>query len=349
MPNRSADLRSDTLTQPTAEMKQAIATAALGDDCYDEDPTVHRLQELAAEKVGMEAALYVPTGTMGNSCALLSHTSPGDEILFEERAHMYNWESGAFANVGGLAARTLSTPDGILRPEQLEAAMRPSNVHFPPSALVCIENTHNNHAGIAWTPAQVEAAAAVVHERGAKLHIDGARIFNASIARHAEVGDYTRHADSLMFCISKGLSAPVGSLVCGSRAFVDEAYRMRKRLGGAMRQVGIIAAAGIVALETMVDRLAQDHAHARLLAQGLAASEGITVEYPEEGGTNILMVDVGALGWTSADLIEKWLSYGIRCNPRPPSRVRLLTHRHISSEDVQYVVEVTQNLVSQSR
>lgn len=345
MPDRTVDLRSDTLTQPTAAMKEAIASAALGDDCYNEDPTVHRLQELAAAKVGTEAALYVPTGTMANSCALLTHTQAGDEVIFEELSHMYNWECGAFANIAGLAARTLSTPDGIVRPEQLEEAIRPYNPHFAPPTLVCIENTHNNHAGLAWSPAQLEAAAQVVHQRGAKMHMDGARIFNAALAHNAEVKDYSRHVDSLMFCISKGLSAPVGSLLCGSRAFIDDAYRMRKRLGGAMRQAGIIAAAGVIALEQMVDRLVEDHANAHTLAAGLNAIEGISAIYPKEFGTNILLMDVADLGWTTADLIDKWTAHGIRCNPRPPSRVRLLTHRHITTDDVQYVIDVTKALI----
>ncbi len=346
MPDRTVDLRSDTLTQPTPEMMEAIASAPLGDDCYGEDPTVLRLQEVAAAKVGSEAALFVPTGTMANSCALLAHTQAGDEVIFEEFSHMYNWECGAFANVAGLAARTLSTPDGIVRPDQLDAAIRPYNPHFAPPTLVCIENTHNNHAGIAWSPAQVEALAAVAHERGAKLHMDGARIFNAALAHNAQVSDYTRHLDSLMFCVSKGLSAPVGSLLCGSRAFIDAAYPMRKRLGGAMRQVGVIAAAGIVALEQMVDRLAEDHANAQTLAAGLSAIEGIEAIYPKEFGTNILLIDVAGLGWSTADIIDKWTAHGIRCNPRPPSRVRLLTHRHINADDVQYVIDVTKELVS---
>jgi threonine aldolase len=245
------DLRSDTLTLPTDEMKEAMAAAEVGDDVYGEDPTVHRLEELAAAKVGMEAALYVPSGTMGNTCALLAHANHGEEVIFEERAHMYVWECGAFANIAGLASRAIAGEHGIISAEQLREAIRGYNVHFAPTKLVCIENTHNNYAGSAWTPAEVQAIGDVCKENSLKLHMDGARLFNAAVAHGVEASAYTQHIDSVMFCVSKGLSGPVGSLLCGSRAFVDRAYEMRKRLGGAMRQAGIIAAAGIVAIETM--------------------------------------------------------------------------------------------------
>jgi len=343
MSDRVVDLRSDTLTLPTEEMREAMARAEVGDDVYGEDPTVNRLQDLAAEKMGMEAALYVASGTMGNTCSLLAHAQVGDEVIFEELAHMYNWECGNYAVIAGLAPRTVRGEYGIIPPEPLEAVIRSANVHFAPPALVCIENTHNNYAGSAWTPAQVEAVARVVRERGLNLHMDGARIFNAAVALGVDVREYTRHVDSVMFCVSKGLSAPVGSLLCGSRAFIDRAYRMRKRLGGAMRQAGFIAAAGIVAIEQMVDRLAEDHANARRLAAGLGGIEGIEVRQPPRP-TNILMVDVAGLGWNSAALVEKWKGCGILCNPRPPSGARLVTHRHVAAGDVDYVVEATRRL-----
>lgn len=347
MTDRTVDLRSDTTTLPTEEMRQAMVRAAVGDDVYGEDPTVNQLQELAAARTGMEAALYVPSGTMGNTCALLAHTRPGEEVIFEELSHMYNWECGNYATLAGLAARAVKGEGGVITPERLGAALRPPNVHYPETTLVCIENTHNNCAGSVWTPEQVAAVSRVVRERGLKLHVDGARIFNAAVALNVDIREYTRHVDSVMFCVSKGLSAPVGSLLCGSRAFIDRAYRMRKRLGGAMRQAGIIAAAGIVAIEKMVDRLAEDHENARRLALGLGAIEGIDVEQPSIP-TNILMVDVAGLGWTSAQLTERWKELGIRANPRPPSRVRLVTHRHISVEDVDYAIEATRHLVSKA-
>ena len=221
------DLRSDTLTLPTEEMKEAMSAAEVGDDVYGEDPTINRLEELAAEKVGMEAALYVPSGTMGNTCALLTHARHGDEVIFEERAHMYVWECGAFANIAGLASRTLTGENGIFSAEQLRTALRGQNVHFSPTSLVCIENTHNNYGGSAWTPDQVRAVGDVCKEHGLALHMDGARLFNAAVAHGVDAAEYTAHVDSVMFCVSKGLSAPVGSLLCGSRAFIDQAYAMQ--------------------------------------------------------------------------------------------------------------------------
>ncbi len=341
----TVDLRSDTLTLPTDEMRAAMAAADVGDDVYGEDPTVRRLEELAAEKVGMEAALYVPSGTMGNTCALLAHAQHGEEVIFEERAHMYVWECGAFANIAGLASRAIAGEHGIIGADQLREAIRGYNVHFAPSKLVCIENTHNNYAGSAWTPAEVQAVGDVCKESDLKLHMDGARLFNAAVAHGVDASAYTQHIDSVMFCVSKGLSGPVGSLLCGSRAFVDRAYEMRKRLGGAMRQAGIIAAAGIVALETMVERLAEDHDNARRLAEGLAAIEGFSIELPP-AATNILKVDVEQLGWSAEKLLAAWKERGILCNPRPPHGARLVTHRHIGAADVEYVLQATREMVS---
>ncbi|MBT3343130.1 MAG: hypothetical protein HN712_25910 [Gemmatimonadetes bacterium] len=341
--DRVVDLRSDTQTQPTDQMRQAMARAVVGDDVYGEDPTVQRLQELAAARVGKEAALYMPTGTMANTCALLAHTSPGEEVIFEELAHLYNWEAGTYANVAGLSARTVRGEDGIYTPEQLFGVLRADNPHFPPTTLACIENTHNNHAGSVWTADETQVLCDAAHERGLKVHLDGARIFNAAIALKVDVKELTGPVDSLMFCFSKGLSAPVGSILCGSRPFIDRAYRMRKRLGGAMRQVGIIGAAAIVALETMVDRLAEDHETARLLEEGLNAIDGVKAHRAKRP-TNILMVDVGGAGWTTEALIEGWQAAGIRCNPRPPTAVRLVTNRHFERGDVDYVLDVSRQM-----
>ena len=332
---RIVDLRSDTQTQPTDQMRQAMARAVVGDDVYGEDPTVQRLQELAAARVGKEAALYMPTGTMANTCALLAHTNPGEEVIFEELAHLYNWEAGTYANVAGLSARAVRGEDGIYTPEQLISVLRADNPHFPPTTLACIENTHNN---------QVLCDAA--HERGLKVHLDGARIFNAAIALKVDVKELTAPVDSFMFCFSKGLSAPVGSILCGSQAFIDRAYRMRKRLGGAMRQVGIIGAAAIVALETMVERLAEDHETARLLEEGLNAIEGVKAHRAKRP-TNILMVDVGCAGWTTEAFIDGWQAAGIRCNPRPPTAVRLVTNRHFTRDDVEYVLDVSRQMFAE--
>jgi threonine aldolase len=341
MLERTVDLRSDTVTLPTEEMKEAMVNAVLGDDGYNEDATVNRLQELAAEKVGMEAALYILSGTMGNACALLAHTRPGDDVFFEERAHMFAGERGEFAALNGLTRHPMKAEFGVIQPEQLKEVIRSGDTVQP--SLVCIENTHNGSGGAAWAPAAVEAVSRTARAHGMKLHTDGARIFNAATAHGVDVKEYIRHVDSVMFCVSKGLSAPVGSLVCGNRRFINEAQRVRKRLGGSMRQAGVIAAAGIVALEKMVDRLAEDHEIARLLCEGLAEIESIKVQHPPTP-TNFAMLNVGGLGWSANDLVEKWKTYGILANPRPPAGARLVAHRHITAEDVGYVVDTTRRL-----
>jgi threonine aldolase len=342
--DRIVDLRSDTLTRPTEAMWDAMHHADVGDDVYGEDPTIIRLQELAADKVGMEAALYVPSGTMGNTCAMLAHTHPGEEIIVEELAHIYCWEAGTYANIAGLTVRSVLGDQGIFTRQQFEKAMRPENPHFPNQTLLCLENSHNNAAGAVWSVEEMAAVADAAHEHGMKVHLDGARVFNAAITLGVDVKGITATVDSVMFCVSKGLSAPVGSLVCGTRQFIDEAYRARKRLGGAMREAGVIAAAGIVALEQMVDRLAEDHETARLLTDGLNEIDGITATRAPRP-TNIIMANVADLGWKSADLIERWTAAGIKCNARPPDGVRLVTSRNVNADDIAYLLEVTRDMV----
>jgi threonine aldolase len=342
--DRTVDLRSDTITKPTDAMWDAMHHAEVGDDVYGEDPTVARLQEMAAAKVGMEAALYVPSGTMANTCAMLAHTHPGEEMIAEELAHVYCWEAGTYANIAGLTVRSVKGDHGIFTRQQFEDTLRPPNPHFPRTTLLCLENSHNNAAGAVWSVEEMAAVADVARARGMRVHLDGARVFNAAITLGVDARQIAATVDSVMFCVSKGLSAPVGSLLCGTREFVDEAHRARKRLGGAMREAGVIAAAGIVALETMVDRLAEDHETARLLEEGLSAIDGIAARRAPRP-TNIVMVDVAGLGWTSAELIERWTVAGIKCNPRPPHGVRLVTNRHVSAEDVAYVLEVTRDTV----
>ena len=316
--------------------------AALGDDGYGEDVTVNRLQELAAEKLGMEAGLYVPSGTMGNACALFAHSCSGDDVFFEERAHLFAGARGEFAVLHGVRPHPMHAEFGVIQPEQLEEAINSEGVSQP--SLLCIENTHNGSGGSAWRPTAVETISKSARTHGLKIHMDGARIFNAVVAHGVDVKDYTRHIDSVMFCVSKGLSAPVGSLLCGSRSFIDAADAVRKRMGGGMRQAGIIAAAGIVALEKMVDRLAEDHENARLLCAGLEAIEGIKIGRPSTP-TNFAMVNVEALEWCSESLIRKWKTCGILANPRPPTGARLVVHRHITRADVTYVVDTTRQLI----
>ncbi|MDA0334231.1 MAG: GntG family PLP-dependent aldolase [bacterium] len=342
--DRIVDLRSDTLTRPTESMWDAMHHADVGDDVYGEDPSVIRLQELAAAKVGKEAALFVPSGTMGNTCAMLAHTHPGEEMIAEELAHIHCWEAGTYANIAGLTVRSVRGEQGIFSAQQFAEALRPPNPHFPRQTLLCLENSHNNAAGAVWSVEEMAAVADAARARGMSVHLDGARVFNAATTLGIDVKQIAATVDSVMFCVSKGLSAPVGSLLCGTRAFIEEAHRARKRLGGAMRQAGVLAAAGIVALEQMVDRLAEDHETARLLAEGLNTIDGITATRAPRP-SNIIMASVAGLGWTSEMLIERWTAAGIKCNARPPHGVRLVTSRNVNADDVTYLLEVTRDMV----
>ena len=249
---RVVDLRSDTVTLPTEEMLEAIRTAKLGDDVYGEDPTVNRLEELAAKKMGKEAALLTTSGTQANLVSVLSQTRRGDEVVLEADAHMYYYEVGAFSALGGLIPRLARGHMGVMSPRDIDAVLRPPNIHFPPTSLICIENSHNRAGGTVWSPSQTKEVFEFAKSRGLRIHMDGARIFNAAVAQDLDVREFTRYVDTLMFCLSKGLSAPIGSLAVGDHEFIDHARRYRKMLGGGMRQAGIIAAAGIVAIEKMV-------------------------------------------------------------------------------------------------
>ena len=266
----------------------------------------------------------------------------GTMSFFEERAHLFAGARGEFAVLNGVRPHPMQAEFGVIQPEQLDEVINSEAVSQP--SLLCIENTHNGSGGSAWAPAEVETVSKAARAHGLKIHMDGARIFNAVVAHRVDVKDYTRYIDSAMFCVSKGLSAPVGSLLCGSRSFIDDADSVRKRLGGGMRQAGIIAAAGVVALEKMVDRLADDHEIAHLLCSGLEEIEGIRIQRPPTP-TNFAMVNVEGLRWHSESLIEKWKACGILANPRPPAGARLVVHRHITREDVTYVVDATRRLV----
>ena len=341
MSSITVDMRSDTITFPTEEMREAMKRAEVGDDCFGEDPSVTRLQQMAAERLGTEAALFVPTGTMGNLCALISHARPGQDVILEQFCHILRAESGGYANIAGLAARPVATNFGIITPDVLEAEIERYGAEK--LGLVCIENSHNYSGGCAWLPSEFAALAQVVRKYDTRLHVDGARIFNAAIAAGADVKEYTRHVDSVTFCVSKGLSAPVGSVLCGSHGFIDKAHAARKRLGGAMRQSGVLAAAGIIALQSTVERLAEDHARAAKLMEGLDAIEGIeTIKPPVP--TNIVVVDVAQMKWTTEELLEKWVARGIRAVPRRPTRARLVANRHTTDDHVAYVIEATQQL-----
>ena len=341
------DLRSDTVTLPTEEMLEAMRGAELGDDVYGEDPTVNRLEELAAEKMGKEAALLTTSGTQANLVSVMSQTKRGDEVILEREAHLYYYEVGAFSILGGLVPRLVKGNAGVMAPEDIEGALRPPNIHFPPTSLVCIENTHNRAGGAMWTPIQTKAVYDFAKSRGLNVHMDGARIFNAAVAQNLDPREFTRNVDTLMFCLSKGLSAPIGSLAVGDQDFIDRSRKCRKMLGGGMRQAGIIAAAGIIAMEKMVDRLKDDHANAKMLANGLARL-GVSVD-PSQVQTNILIYDVSGLGIDADGWVSKMSEYGIKTGAVDANRVRMVTHRGIEKDDIESTVGVAEKIIDQLR
>jgi threonine aldolase len=341
------DLRSDTVTLPTDEMLEAIKAAKLGDDVYGEDPTVRKLEEMAAERMGKEAALLVTSGTQANLVSTLSNTKRGDSVILEAESHIYWYEVGGISTVAGVLPWPVSGHMGALNPDDVEAAIRPKNIHFPDATLVCIENTHNRAGGTVITPAQIRAIEDVVHSHGLRLYMDGARIFNASVALGVDVKEFTRKVDNLMFCLSKGLSCPVGSLVVGDAEFVSQARKYRKMLGGGMRQAGVIAAPGIVALEKMVGRLSEDHENARLLAEGLAKVDGIDINL-KAVQTNIVAFGVRGLGMTADQFVDRVRDKGVLCGTADAYRVRMVTHRGIIRDDVGRTLLCVQELAEEA-
>ena len=339
---RVVELRSDTFTLPTESMRAAMAAAEVGDDVWDEDPTIHRLQERAAEMVGKEASLFVPSGTMGNLCALISHTEPGEEVLVEGESHIFHSEVAGASVVGGLQLRPLESVDGRLEPEQVHRAIREPDIHQPPTGLLCLENTHNRRGGTCLSTSQTEALCAVAHDAGFPVHLDGARVFNAAVALRVEVRELTRPVDSVMFCLSKGLSAPVGSMLAGSKDFIERARRARKMLGGGMRQAGVLAAAGLCALNEMVDRLAEDHANARRLAEGLRGLPGVDIDVSKVE-TNMVFGDCRP-PLTATVFIDRCRGVGVLLDQASLYRWRMVTHRGVSGEDVDSAVDAVRRL-----
>ncbi|MHC4630539.1 MAG: low-specificity L-threonine aldolase [Planctomycetota bacterium] len=336
---RTIDLRSDTVTLPTPAMREAVYNAELGDDVFGEDPTVNRFEQMAAERIGKQASLLVASGTMANLVCILTHCARGEEVILGDRSHTFLYESGGMSALGGIHPRTISNqPDGTMLLEDIRAAIRGPNVHFPRTRLICLENTHNRCYGSALTCEYVDSVAALAKEHGLSVHLDGARIFNAAVALGLDAKELTRSVDSVSFCLSKGLSAPVGSVVCGTSEFIAEARRSRKVLGGGMRQAGVIAAAGITALEEMVDRLAEDHENARRLAEGIAAIGGLSIE-PERVQTDIVYFELASDRLTADELVAELGKKGIRILRVGPSRFRAVTHYGISADDIDLTVK----------
>jgi threonine aldolase len=337
---KKIDLRSDTVTLPTPEMRQAMAQAEVGDDVFGEDPTINRLEEMAAERMHKEAALFVASGTMGNLVALLTHCRRGDEVIVGDQAHMFVYEVGGMAALGGIQPHTVpNQPDGTIRLEDIRQAIRGENVHYPPTRLIALENTHNRCGGVPLPPTYLKSVGDLARAHGVRVHTDGARIFNAAVALGVPVHELTRDTDSISFCLSKGLSAPVGSLLCGPRGLIHEARRQRKMVGGGMRQAGILAAAGIVALETMVDRLADDHANARRLAECLADIPGIELD-PTRVKTNILFFNVSSDRLSAAALGERIARDGVLIQVVNERRMRAVTHYGIERADIETALAV---------
>lgn len=333
------DLRSDTVTRPSLRMREAMAQAEVGDDVYGEDPTVNRLEQRAAEILCKEAAVFVPTGTMGNTIAIKMHTRHGDEVICESRAHIVDWELSMMAWFSGCQPRTIATADGILHWSEIKKSVKTASPHRSPTGLIAIENTFNMAGGVVYPPAVIEEICGEAHASGIPVHMDGARVFNAACALNVPVREIAAPVDSVMFCLSKGLGAPVGSMVVGSEEKIREGRLYRKRLGGGMRQAGILAAAGLIAIEEMSKRLGEDHANARLIATALAQMPGISFDL-DRVQTNILIFDVKGTGLTSGEFALRCKSAGLLVSTANPACVRIVTHCDASRADCERAVEL---------
>ncbi len=337
------DLRSDTVTKPTVKMREVMAVAKVGDDVYGEDPTMNKLEVRAAELLGKEAALFIPSGTMGNQLAIMTHTTPGNEILLGAYSHIFYYEVGALAKLSGVQARTLDDKQGIFNPEELKGAIRGEDIHYPETALVCLENTHNKAGGIAVSKERIDQICKVAAAYNLPVHLDGARLFNAVVALEIDAKDLVQNVDSVMFCLSKGLAAPVGSILAGNKEFIERARKNRKMLGGGMRQAGILAAAGLVALEEMIDRLEDDHKLAVKLGEEI---KKLNLDYLKlkAVNTNFVILEVNEDLIDSKELIDNLDQKGVKLGELKPGLLRLVIHHNISEEDVAQVIEVLEKI-----
>jgi len=339
------DLRSDTVTRPDEEMRTAARDAAVGDDVYGEDPTIDELEATVADRLGFEAALFVPTGTMGNQVAVRTHTDRGQEVLLEHQSHVYKWELGGLAQLSGLQVRTLDAGErAVPTPDQIRAGYVEQDIHRAGTGVLTLENTHNSRGGIAIPPEEIDAAAKAAHERGVPVHLDGARLFNAAVAHDVPADRFTERVDSAMVCLSKGLGAPVGSVLAGDEAFVERARRNRKLFGGGMRQAGLIAAPGLLALEN-VDRLAEDHERAERLATALDELPGLQVPEPD---TNIVLVETTDTGLTAGEFLDRCADEGVRGTEFGDWTARFCTHLDVDDEDLSRAVEVVESVLAES-
>ena len=340
------DLRSDTVTQPTPEMREAMAKAQVGDDVFSEDPTINQLQELAAQKMGKEAGLFVPSGTMGNLLAVLSHCQRGEEALMGTLGHTFLFEGGGISALGSDFAHTLpNQPDGTIALTDIEAAIRPDDLHQPPTRLLILENTQNRCGGVALTPSYTHAASELAHARGLNFHIDGARIFNAAVALNVDAKELVKDADSVTFCLSKGLCAPVGSVLCGTADFIKRARRLRKMLGGGMRQAGVLAAAGIISINQMVGGLAEDHRRAKELANQLAQIRGIKFDMGMPQSNMVFPSLENSIQFSAADVAKKLAADGIKIGVVGVKSFRMVTHHWITDEGVDRTVNAMKEVL----
>lgn len=338
------DLRSDTVTKPTPAMRKAISEAEVGDDVFGEDPTVNLLQEKVAQMLGKEAALFVPSGTMANQLAIKSHTQPGDEVIIETTSHPYNFEGGGGAVLSGIQFYCLKGVRGILDASQIVDAIRPDDHHFPFTRLICLENTHNRGGGSIYPLNKMAEIYRLAKSKNLLVHLDGARLWNASAATGIALREYAQWADSVSVCLSKGLGAPIGSLIAGSRGFIDRVHRFRKMFGGGMRQVGMIAAAGLYALDHHLERLKEDHKNAKRLAVGLKEVKGVSLD-PKHVETNIVIFDISETGKTGPQIAEAIKQHGILIHAFGKTQIRLVTHLDVTEEDIEVALKVFEEVL----
>ena len=339
------DLRSDTVTKPTEEMRKAMYSAEVGDDVYKEDPTVRELEETAAEILGKEAALFVTSGTQGNQIAVLTHCRPGQELLLEEESHIFYYESGAVAALAGVQTRTIPGLRGAMEPEDVLNAIRTEDIHYPETGLICLENTHNRAGGAVIPVENMEAVYSIAQANKVPVHLDGARLFNAAAAAGVDVKEFAKNTDTVQICLSKGLGAPVGSIIAGDADFITTARKWRKRLGGGMRQAGVIAAPGLIALTKMKDRLGEDQWNARVLAEAIEAIPGIKLARQPE--TNIVVADVEGLNITSDVFVERLRSEGVISGTFGPTFVRFVTHYDVTEDQIQKAIDAIAKVAKQ--